>query len=103
MSISSANIVETGYSQDLRFIVASTQLYYSGYYHKDNKDVKDHKDDFNNDDINKDNIYDKNDDRNGSNANDNNNNDNHSSSSCCNSDKSKDDDTCKVNEKVLRM
>ena len=37
MSISSSNIVETGYSQDLRFIVASTQLYYSGYYHKDNK------------------------------------------------------------------
>ena len=37
MNISSANIVETGYSQDLRFIVASTQLYYSGYYHKDNK------------------------------------------------------------------
>jgi len=37
MNNSSSNIAETGYSQDFRFIVRSTQLYYTGYYHKDNK------------------------------------------------------------------
>jgi len=85
--------------KDINLFIDRLQKCLYKYYHKDNKDDKDHKDDFNNDDINKDNIYDKNDDRNGSNANDNNNNDNNSSSSCCNSDKSKDDDSCKVNEK----
>lgn len=84
--------------KDINLFIDRLQKCLYKYYHKDNKDDKDHKDDFNNDDINKDNIYDKNDDKNGSNANDNNNN-NSSSSICCSSDKSKDDDSCKVNEK----
>ena len=82
---------------DINLFIDRLQKCLYKYYHKDNKDDKDHKDDFNDGDINKDNIYDKNDDKDVSNANDN--NDNSSSSSCCSSDKSKDDNSCKVNEK----
>ena len=78
--------------KDINLFIDRLQKCLYKYYHKDNQDDKDHKDD-----INKDNIYDKNDDKDVSNANDN--NDNNSSSRCCSSDKSKDDDSCKVNEK----
>ena len=84
--------------KDINLFIDRLQKCLYKYYHKDNKDDKNHEDDFNKDNIYKDNVYDKNDDKDGSNANDNNNNDS-SSSSCCSSDKSKDDDSCKVNEK----
>jgi len=39
MYIPVSNIVETGFTSGNQFVVESTQLFYTGYYHKDNSNV----------------------------------------------------------------